>query len=327
MRKIISTLVAALSVAAVTAAPVKAQQFPQREIRFIVGFSPGGAADMQARMLQSLIEKRSGVKVIVENMPGGSSIVAMGAVSRAKPDGYTLGSGSTSLVGYLAAPVGGPPLKTTSFDYISYINEEPLLLAVSEKSPWKTYAEFATYVKEQKGAATLGSAGAERGIPHVLTNLLGEPLGTTMRYIPYPGASRAVVDLLGGQVNAVIAKPAEVLSFVEGKQARVLGIFGDARLDVMPDVPTFKELGVDVYKFGALTSLGYVVAPAGLPGPVRDKLVAIFKDAVDSEEFRSFSAKNGLVGRDYHGDGLRKHIEEQAAAWTKVNSVMFPGQQ
>lgn len=314
-------LLASLVLVASMQAPHPAQAaYPTHEIRLIVPWNAGGSNDLMARILQQVLEKK-GVKLIVENVPGGSSVVGMGQVATAAPDGYTLGLASTSLLVVIAE--GKLPITLDQYSYITRVSEDPVLLMVSKNSPFKTLKAFMDNIKANPGKVTIGAPGA-RTNNDLVAILASRSVGSTHRSVPYPGGSRVVAELLGGHIDAASLKPGESMEVLKSGDAIPLGFFTRERMAIMPDVPTFQELGYDVFQYGQLTQMSFVVGPAKLPPDVQKFLTEAFAEAVRSDEFQSFGATNGFVAKPITGDALKTAAADVTKAFSTVLQVLFP---
>ncbi len=302
-----SFLLAALLVLGVaTALPAQAAKFPTKEVRVIVPWNPGGNNDLMARFIQPIMEK-NGMKIIVENVPGGTGAIGMGQVAIAKPDGYTVGWQTSSTLSVIAE--GKVPLKLEQFTSIVRASEDPLLILVSKNSPRKTLKQFIEYMKANPGKATIGTPGS-RNVNEILAVMTSRAAGVAYRNVPYPGGSRVVAELMGGQIDAGVLKPGEVMEVVKSGELIPIGAFTAERIKTLPNVPTFKELGYDVFPYGPVPQMSYIAAPAGIPADVRAVLIDQFRKAFQSPEFQAFAAQNAFVSDGLSGNDLDKVAAE-----------------
>lgn len=297
-------------------------EYPDHEIRWVIPWNPGGSNDIMARYLQPLLEKQ-GFKMIIENVPGGTGAIGMGQVATAKPDGYTIGNGTSSTLAIIAQ--GKAPLKNDQFTHVIRVSVDPLILVVSGKSPYDTLDKFMAHMKAKPGEVTIGTPGSNN-LNHIFAAMAARGAGVGYRQVPYPGGSRVVAELMGGQIEAGVLKPSETMEQIAAGDLKALGVFGRERLEVLPDVPTFAEKGVDVFPYGPVVQMAYIEAPAGLDPKVREKLAAAFKAAITSPEFVAFAKKNGFVLSPISGaeldaevNGVAKSIAEVAAQVFKKN--------
>lgn len=262
---------AALCVSFAGYAPALAQTpYPDRPIRIVVGFTPGGGNDIIARVFGQKLSESLGQPVVIENKPGAGAIVATEYVARSAPDGYTL------LVGASGAMVINPAVyeklnydTVRDFKPVSVLGSFPLILIVSAKSPHKTLADLVAYAKAHPDKANYSSSSAAF---QLATELFKQKTGVPMQMIPYKGANDSVTAVIAGDVTATIADAGPVTSQVNGGNARALAVAAPVRAESLPDVPTMKEAGADVE---AVLWSGILV-PAATPPDIVAKLEAEF---------------------------------------------------
>jgi tripartite-type tricarboxylate transporter receptor subunit TctC len=315
-----TVLLGLAGMAAVFAAePVAAQNFPTREIRVIVPWNAGGSNDIMARFLQPLLEKK-GIRFVVENVPGGTGAVGLGQVATARPDGYTLGLGTSSTLAIIAQ--GKAPLKNEQFTHLVRFSEDPLILLVSGKSGHKTLNDFVAHLKANPGKVTIGTPGANN-INHIMAAMTARGAGVDYRHVPYPGGSRVVAEIMGGQVEAGTLKPSETMQQIQSGDLRPLGAYADKRLDVLPNIPTLSEAGINIYAYGPITQMSYLVGPANMPAAVKAKLIEAFRSAVTGPEFQEFAKKNGFLVDGLSGDALETTVRQVGGALGEVAKQVF----
>jgi len=258
-----SGLLAALAFAVTATAPVHADEYPSRQIELIVPFAPGGGSGLVARMLSDGLAKRYGQAVVVINRPGGNTNIGTASVVRSNPDGYTLGIAS---VGMTANPSLYKNLNydpKTEIEPISLLANSPTVLVVPPSLPVNTLAEFIAYAKARPGELNYASYGAGSG-PHMATELFQSLAGVTMVHVPYGGGGPASLGAMTGQVQALFSSVLPVLGMIKAGTLKPIAIAAERRLDLLPDVPTFKESGLD-YRIGTWFGL---FAPAKTPAPI-----------------------------------------------------------
>lgn len=295
---------------AVGLSPAMAGEFPEREVRWVIPWNAGGSNDIMARFLQPLLAKQ-GLKVVIENVPGGTGAIGMGQVATSRPDGYTIGNGTSSTLAIIAQ--GKTPLKNEQFTHIIRVSVDPLLLLVPGKSQIKTLDEFIAHMKANSGKVTIGTPGAYN-INHIFAVMTARGAGVPFRHVSYPGGSRVIAELMGQQVEAGVLKPSETIEQIKSGDLRPLGVFANTRLDVLPNVPTFKDKGINVFEFGPMVQMAYIAAPANLDPKVRGVLTAKFKAAIESPEFKAFAAKNGFLLDPLSGVELDTEVANVAKA-------------
>jgi tripartite-type tricarboxylate transporter receptor subunit TctC len=252
-------------------APAFAQtQYPDRPIRIVVGFTPGGGNDIIARVFGQKLSESLGQPVIIENKPGAGAILATEYVARSAPDGYTL------LVGASGAMTINPAVyEKLSYDTlrdfkpVSSLGSFPLILIVNAKSEFKSLADLVAYAKANPDKANYSSSSAAF---QLATELFKQKTGAPMQMIPYKGANDSVTAVISGEVTATIADAGPVIGQVNGGMARALAVAAPARAESIPDVPTMKEAGADVE---AVLWSGIFV-PVATPPEIVRKLEAEF---------------------------------------------------
>jgi tripartite-type tricarboxylate transporter receptor subunit TctC len=313
--------IAALALAAII--PFSAQSagkdFPQRDIQFVIPWNAGGSNDIAARQLQNIMQQQSGVNLIVENVPGATGSIGMTRVARAAPDGYTVGMGTSSTLAQIAQKL--TPLTNDQFTPIARVSVDPLILLVPADSPAKDLKGFLEYMKKNPGVS-IGTPGTNN-LNHIFAEMTARAAGTNYINVPYTGGAKVIIDLAGKQIQAAVLKPSESKGQIDAGKVRPLGVFANERLEVMPDIPTFKELGYDVFPFGPLVQMAYVVAPAGIPDDARAKLISLYSKAIESKEFKSFADQNGVVISPLTGDDLTKEINGVQNTLNTVAAKVF----
>ncbi len=277
---------------AVAGAALPPPAYPSKPIRLIVPFSAGGGSDMVARVIASKLTESWGQQVIVDNRPGGNTMIGTDIVAKSPPDGYTLLVGGTS-------HVTTPSLFTTPFDAvkdfagIATVSSGELILALNPAVPANNLREFIAYAKSKPGQlnyATYGSGSAS----HLGTEMFGIMVGVKMQHIPYKGAGPAATDLIGGQVPVFLSTPPPVIPHIRSGRAKAVAISGEHRLSALPQVPTFTEAGLP--GFDVRNWVG-MLAPAGTPKTIVDKLsleisrivaLPFFKEKLDTQGWEPF---------------------------------------
>jgi tripartite-type tricarboxylate transporter receptor subunit TctC len=289
--------------------------YPEREIRLIIPWNPGGANDVMARLLQPVLE-REGIKIVVENIPGGGTTIGLGQVATAKPDGYTLAFATSAILSLIAE--GNIPLKLENFTNLTCISEDTFMLVVPKDSPTKSLKEFMNKIQANPGKVTIGVPSAST-LNNLMAILTGKILKASVRNVPYTGASRVVAELMGGQVESGVLKVNEVMPIAKSGDAVPLGSYTVERIAAFPDVPTFKEKGYDVFPFGMVTQMSFAVGPANLPDDIRQKLIKAFTNAVNSPEFKKYCSENGVIIDPVSGVELDKKVKDVTEALRKVH--------
>lgn len=306
----------------IAAAPATAQSdYPNREIRWIIPWNPGGSNDIMARFLQPILAEQ-GFDTVIENVPGGTGAIGMGQVATAKPDGYTIGNGTSSTLALIAQ--GKAPLKNDHFTHVIRLSVDPLMLVVPGNSEFDTLDEFIQHMKDNPGDVTIGTPGTNN-LNHIFAAMTARGADVDYRHVPYPGGSRVVAELMGNQIEAGVLKPSETMEQIQAGDLKALGVYANERLDVLPDVPTFADAGIDVFPYGPVVQMGYIEAPAGLDPEVRAKLTEAFHTAITGPKFTEFAEKNGFTLSPISGDELDTEVNGVAEAIGEVANQVFTG--
>jgi tripartite-type tricarboxylate transporter receptor subunit TctC len=264
-------LVAVVASGLTASVPAIAQDgYPSRPITLIVPFPPGGVADIVGRPVADAMSRSLGGPVVVENKPGAGGGIGMGFVAKAKPDGYTLLLGLSSIVIIPEADkvIGRAPMyQLNQFAPIARFTADPTVLVVRADSPWKTLQQFLADARAHPGKISYGSSG-NYGTMHMPMEMLAAGTDIKLLHVPYTGAGPAVVALLAGNVDALASGPSTVIQHVKAGKLRVLASWGTQRLASLPDVPTLSESGIPVVFF----QWAALFAPAGTPEPILARL-------------------------------------------------------
>ena len=267
--------------------PVLAQEdYPSKPVSMLVPFPPGGVADTVGRPVAEAMGRALKQSMIVENKGGAGGGIGMAQVAKARPDGYSLLMALSSIVVLPEADKvlkRAPMFTLDQLKPVARFTADPTALVVRADSPWKTYQEFMAAVKAKPGAITFGSSG-NYGTMHVPMEQLKVATNSFMLHVPYTGAGPAVLALLGGQVDALATGPSSVMQHVRAGKLRVLAHWGEGRLAALPEVPSFKELGVPI----SYSQWAGLFVPAGTPEAVVARLRQAAKAA--SEDARAKQA-------------------------------------
>ena len=281
-----------LLLAAPLGAPLaaRAQDFPSRAVTLVVGFPPGGQADLAARPVAAALERLLRQPVVVQNRAGGAGAIGSGFVARVPADGYTLLMALSSLAVIPEAEklFGRPPPYTVDqFAPIALVNADPTMLAVPADAPWRSIADFVADAKARPGDIPYGSSGAY-GTLHVAMEMFATAAGIRLLHVPFQGAGPAITALLSGNIQALASAPGTLTQHVRSGRLRVLGCWGRERAPAFPEVPTFMEAGFPQVEFYIWAGL---FAPAATPAPVVLRLRDAMRGAMqDPDLLRAFDA-------------------------------------
>lgn len=284
MRTILAVLAALLAFGA------QAQNYPTRPITMIVPFPPGGVADIVGRPLAASMEKTLGQPVVVVNRSGAGGAIGMTAAAKADPDGYTILMALSSISIFpVSDPLNGKPAPYQISDFvpIALVTADPTVLVVGANSSFKTVKDFVEYAKANPGKINFSSSGVY-GTLHVAMEMFANAAGIKLFHVPYQGGGPAVRALLAGEVQALASGPAAAMGQIQAGKMRALAGWGAKRLALMPDLPTFQELG---YKDVEFYIWAGVVAPAKTPADAQHKLRAAVRAAVADSLFSGAMAK------------------------------------
>jgi tripartite-type tricarboxylate transporter receptor subunit TctC len=299
------------------AAPsARAQWVPKQPIHVIVGFAPGGTADIAARIAGEAIQRRTGQTVVVDSKTGALGFIALKAVANAAPDGYTVGIG---IMGQLAvAPVvpGSQIPLDLDKELLPLCNlvGVPMALIVRPNAPYKTIAELIAYAKDNPGKVTYGSTG------NGSTNQLGAELfateagGLKLLHVPYRGGAPAIADVAAGQIDMFFANISEIVGQVKSGQVRALALASSRPNPMAPDLPLLTK---DIPTLDINNWFG-LVGPAGLPPDIAGGLTKLFLDAVNDPATEPLLASRGLVAVPQDGPAFKANILKDRERWAKV---------
>lgn len=319
-KTLLSAVTASLSVMAVAglsvATPSGAKaDYPERPVRMIVPFGPGGTTDLVARVLAAKFGEELGQTIVIENKGGAGGNIGVAAASTADPDGYTIVMGTTSNMAINATLYKKLPYDPVkSFVPIGNGASAPQVLVVNNNLPVSNVAELIAYAKKDGAQPTFGSGGV--GTP---VHLAGEIFKTqaglaNMVHVPYKGSAKAVADLIAGNITMIVESLPSALKYIKGGQLKALAHTGAGPIAVLPGIPSMKEAGVDLEVAGWFG----MFAPAGVPSDVSDKLTAALKATLTSADVSEGLAKNGAIPGDMFGADFGKFVASEGKRWGEV---------
>ena len=311
MRKLLLAVIAAAF-----AFPAFAQQYPTRPVRVVVGFAPGGGVDISARLLAAKLGEYFGQQFIVENKPGAGTNIAAAEVAKSAPDGYTLFMNSPAVV-INTALYAKPPYQLGDFTGVSIFAATTNLLVVPASLPVKNVQQLVRMAKEKPGSLNYSSAG-QGTTQHLAGELFKLRTGTQIVHVPYKGSGPSMTALLASEVQLTFINPVAAGGHVKAGKLRALAVTDDKRTELMPDVPTMKEAGVE----GVEVSLWYaLLAPAATPKDVVEKLGAAVGRAAKDPQVRDALKKQGADPVGNTPAQFNAYLKDEYARWSEVVRV------
>ena len=290
-------------------------QYPDRPIRFIVPQAAGSATDTVSRILAPEMAKQLGQQVVVDNRPGGALTIGIDIVAKSPPDGYTIGMGPIGAMAITRHMVAKLPYDIErDLQPIAIVARGHLLLAVSPSLPVNSVQELIVYAKQHPGKLT--NASSSNGSPgHVGGELFKYMTGTEIVHVPYKGGAMAINDLIAGHVQVMWESLNSISPHAKSGKVKALAVSGARRSVGFPDLPTIAEAGVPGYEAGTWTG---VIAPAGLPRPILDKLNAAINAAIRSPLFTERFAQIGDEPAGGTPEDFAELIRKDSAKWAEV---------
>ena len=288
-----------------------AQDYPVRPVTMIVPFPPGGVADIVGRPLAVTMEKALHQPVVVVNREGAGGAIGMAAAAKAPADGYTILMALSSISIFpVSDRINGkePTYELKDFAPIALITADPTVLVVRADSPYKTLKDFVAAAKANPGKINYSSSGVY-GTLHVSMEIFANAAGVKLFHVPYKGGGPALTALLGGQVEALASGPAPAVGQIKAGKVRALASWSTQRLTLLPDVPTFKELGYDA-EFYIWSG---VFVPAATPAPIVQKIRSAVKEAANSAEFKAAMEKVQTPVSYLDAPEFQKYWDQDAA--------------
>jgi len=259
-----------------------AQSYPNKPIKFIVGYAAGGAVDIVARTIGQSISGSLGQPVVVENKPGAGTNIAVKATITAEPDGYTVMMAANALAANMSLYQPAPFDAERDLVAVSLIGRVPVVIAANPNAPFNTAKQLIDAAKGKPNSIAYGSPG-NGSTPHMAIELFARAAGIDLQHIPYRGGSPAITDVIGGQLPLVAVNALEVSPHVKSGKLKVLAVLSPNRSSIFPDVPTIAESGFPGFEASVWYGL---VAPAATPKPIVQKLHEEVQKALQTKEVR-----------------------------------------
>jgi tripartite-type tricarboxylate transporter receptor subunit TctC len=315
MKKIVHRLAALALATFAVQALAQTGDYPNRTIKVIVPFSPGGAVDGPMRAIAEQLGKRLKQQVIVENKPGAGATIGSESVAKSPADGYTLLLASQTNA--ISATLYAGRLNFNAiddFEPIMLIGREPGVLVVHPSTPYKTVADLVTDAKANPGKINYASSGNGSG-QHLFAAMFASMAGIQLVHVPYKGSAQATNDLIAGVVPMAVPGSQAMVKHIEGGKLRALATTGDARAKVLPDVPTLAESGLKGYS--AYVWMG-LLAPKGTPKPVLDMLGREMKATLATPEVQGFMQRAGIEVVGSTPAEFNSYFREERDRWARV---------
>ena len=305
----------AAAAAANNAAAQDPSRYPERPIRLVVPQAAGSATDNVSRTLAPELSKQLGQNVVVDNRPGGALTIGIDIVAKSAPDGYTIGQGPVGALAITRHMVAKLPYDIErDLQPVALITTGYMLLAVSPKTPFHSVKELIDYARKNPGK--LSNASSSNGSPgHVSGELFKYMTGTDIVHVPYKGGAPAIADLIAGNVELMFESTNSIAPHVRAGRVRALAVTGLKRSISLPEVPTLVEAGVPGYEVNAWSG---VIAPAGLPRPILDKLNKAINAAIVAPETQQRFEQLGSEGGGGTPEEFAELIRRDSAKWADV---------
>lgn len=303
---------AMLLTSSIVGAPAAAAEFPSKPIRLIVPFSAGGFTDVLARKVAEEMATTLGQPVIVENRVGASGTIGANYVAKATPDGYTIlmETPDTMITG--PQLMAGVQYKPEDFRQLSLLVQQPLVLAVSDESPYKSVADMIEAAKRNPDKLTYASWG-NGSSAHIASSVLANSAGVSMTHVPYKGVSNAIIDLIGQRVDSLYVGMMSTVASVKDGRVRPIAINRAERSPILPEVPTLSELGYSAYPISLWYAFG---VPKDTPSDVVNTLAEAVRSAADSPAIRSWLEDVGMDVPALSPEATEEFMQVEIKNWS-----------
>jgi tripartite-type tricarboxylate transporter receptor subunit TctC len=311
-----------MALTALTAMPLaaRAEDYPTRNVTILVPFAPGGGTDVLARAYARILEKKYGKSFIIENRPGGGTTLAATVTAHAKPDGYTLMQGTSGTMAMnptIFKHLSYQPLKTLV--PVALVAGVPFVLTVNPALPVHSVADLVALAKKRSAEGkplTFGSGGVGT-FHHLCAELFSSLTGIHMTHVPYRGSAPATLALISGQVDVLFVDLGPMLPQIRAGKARVLGITSDRPFPTAPDIKPLAEVGLPSWPNTVAWQM--LLAPAGTPKPILEKLNRDVNAAVNSQEMKAPLERLGMIGLGNMSlPQLDDYVKSETVRWAKV---------
>ncbi|WP_066741577.1 tripartite tricarboxylate transporter substrate binding protein [Cupriavidus sp. D384] len=314
VRKLLLSL-SVLSVPMLAAVPAaQAQAWPNKPIRMVVPYPPGGPTDIVARVVGQKLSERLGQPIVVDNRPGAGGNIGADAVAKSAPDGYTMLVATTAHAINMTL-FAKPGYNTrTDFAPVSMLTSGPLVLVTAPSTPASNVAELIAMAKANPGKVTFASSGNGQST-HLSAELFDSMAGIRMTHVPYKGSAPALTDVMAGQATVMFDTMLSAMPFVRDGKLRALAVTGAARSPAAPDIPTVAQAGLPGYEATAWNAL---LVPAGTPAAVVDKLGEALKAVLTQDDVRTRFATQGFAATWTSPPDTGRFVAHEIDKWGKV---------
>ena len=306
--------IGAVAILLAGAGSAHAQAWPNKPIRMVVPYTPGGYTDLMARLVSEKMSTALGQTIVIENKPGANAVIGTDTVAKAAPDGYTFG---TVIAAHSVNPTLNPKLPYDTMKdltYVSLTSVAPLILIATPSLPAKDMKEFIALAKSKPGQLNFASSGIGSAA-HLTMEMFKSREGVNLQHIPYKGTAGALQDTVGGQINVMFDVIGPLMSQVKSGNAKALAVAAKERVPAAGDVPTMTEAGVPDFTSGTWSG---IIAPAGTPQEIVDRVAAEAKKALADPELRKKLDDQGIVPMGTSPDEFKTFVTGEIARWKKV---------
>lgn len=313
--KIAQTLTLIAGAMGLTAA--MAQQtstYPTKPVTILVGSAAGGSNDTFARALSKPLQQLLGQSFIVENKPAAGGILANNILAKSPADGYTIAVVSSTFTTGAAIRDNLPYDALKSFAPVAMLAKGPLIITVNQQTSFNNIPELIAYASKNPGKLNYGSSGVG-SINQFATEIFADAAKINLTHVPYKGMNPAITDLIGGQIDLLIASAPSLLGQVNSKKIRALAVTTQNRSEVVPELPSATELG---FSESAVDLWWGVIAPANTPADIIQKLNTSINQIITSPEMRAFFLKEGATAAPTSAEMFKQHIEQEIGRWKEV---------
>lgn len=312
--KSLSRALATIALLAVWAGDASAQGWPNRPIRMVVPYTPGGYTDLMARLVGQKIADALGQTIVFENKPGANAIIGTDTVVKAAPDGYTFG---TVIAAHAVNATLNPKLPYDTLKditYVSLMSVAPLIMIAHPSVPANNVKELIALAKAKPGELNFASSGIGAAA-HLTMEMFKSRAGINMQHVPYKGTAGALQDLVGGQINVMFDIVGPLMPQVKSGNAKAIAVTAKERIPAAADVPTMAEQGVPDFISGTWAG---IIAPAGTPKEIVDRVSTEAKKALADPALQAKLAEQGIVAVGSSPEEFRTFVGEEISRWGKV---------